>query len=476
MNDQPPLSRVTYRKELPFDQTSSLWEQYNDLLHDYQVEKQRSYGSIFQGIDEWVVFHRLKKTIANKPLQKAFTLQWRYRHQLGRKLPELSHALTYGIIAVCIGAILWSIHFVWHTYQESVYWDDHHQESLTLANQPPELLYDTDPRSRQAKKDFMKLFTRHLKEETGELLKPLSDEEADKMDRLLALIAEVNRPTYEKRLNALKQKSKLYGLYNDLFKEDTTLKESVKPSDIQTLNDKTWPEVEELLQANEDDVFAKSLYKKQQDLMADANAITQTLSQFESLYSQIDKDHLLVKPKGDLDIIHAALSLPRQLNYHWTSLDVMLQQAHALQSLLTTPTKKGKGYEAYQADQRKKQEAEQAIKKERERFNQEVQKDKEEKEQKKARQVTVPDILGKSLKEAQHLLLERKLSFTYTFKTDNAPKGTVIDMTPHAGEACEKGDSIQFVLSSGPDPDASNDASSDSSQASSHTSRESSSR
>jgi serine/threonine protein kinase len=65
--------------------------------------------------------------------------------------------------------------------------------------------------------------------------------------------------------------------------------------------------------------------------------------------------------------------------------------------------------------------------------------------------VDVPNLIGKTLDEAQELLREKKITLnSVSKKPDQAPENTVIEQSPKSNEVMEPNGSISIVISSGP--------------------------
>ncbi len=69
----------------------------------------------------------------------------------------------------------------------------------------------------------------------------------------------------------------------------------------------------------------------------------------------------------------------------------------------------------------------------------------------KNKQLNVPILIGKTLKEAQAMLEEQKIPIgKVTKKPSDAPENVVIDQSPKPGETLADGSAVQLVVSSGP--------------------------
>lgn len=64
--------------------------------------------------------------------------------------------------------------------------------------------------------------------------------------------------------------------------------------------------------------------------------------------------------------------------------------------------------------------------------------------------VDVPNLVGKTLEEAEALLKSQNIPYKVSKRADDAPENTVIEQSPKPYEAMEPGTSINLVISSGP--------------------------
>jgi len=64
--------------------------------------------------------------------------------------------------------------------------------------------------------------------------------------------------------------------------------------------------------------------------------------------------------------------------------------------------------------------------------------------------VDVPNLIGKTLEEAEKELKSQNIKYNVSERTDEAPKNTVIEQSPRPNEAMEPGTLINLVVSSGP--------------------------
>lgn len=64
--------------------------------------------------------------------------------------------------------------------------------------------------------------------------------------------------------------------------------------------------------------------------------------------------------------------------------------------------------------------------------------------------VEVPNLVGKTLEEAEKILKNQNIAYSVSKKTDDAPKNTVIEQSPRPYELMEPGTSITLVVSNGP--------------------------
>jgi len=62
----------------------------------------------------------------------------------------------------------------------------------------------------------------------------------------------------------------------------------------------------------------------------------------------------------------------------------------------------------------------------------------------------VPNLIGKTLEEAEQTLKSLNVRYKISERNDSAPKNTVIEQKPKPHEAMEPGSTVEIVVSSGP--------------------------
>jgi len=260
--------------------------------------------------------------------------------------------VTAVVSAGFIGVITWHL---WGQYQDSVYWAEHHDENIVMADQPPSLLYDTDATSRNAKMSFTSLVQSVYDQETRDFTEEMNQESMDQLQAQLDQMTNDDyKQTYIDQFERLENKWTIEQAYRALYtnEEFTTIRADVTPHQIVALNNDTFEAIDEYsLDSNHTDQFAIRIHEWQTKLLEDVLTIqnqTLTLSQW---LNQSDESYTVQADlyPGQLDPFVTSLE-DMTLHYEWNNTGKLQTVVQRMQTITQKYQERHDAYNTYVAD------------------------------------------------------------------------------------------------------------------------------
>lgn len=301
-------------------------------------------------------------------LQKAFERKQR-ENQFAQKHPFLANfwkknmkpllviaALAALIIIVLIGGSMIK------QYKDSLYWADHHDEDVAMADQPPSLIYDKDPASRQAKLNFISIYQSVYDEKTMVFTENVDSSAIDQLVvELENMTDDGHKKEYQTLYDQLAKKWDIEKSYRELFTNSalTTLKPTTTPHKVVQLNNETFELIDTYSKdSNHQDQFAIRIYEWQHKLLEDALKLEQEAVTLSNWLTK-DGDQWTVQP--DLYPTqfnnYVASVEDIELHYQWQSLNKFYSVVEAMEPITEEYAKRHKHYEKVQTDKANREQA-----------------------------------------------------------------------------------------------------------------------
>ena len=236
-------------------------------------------------------------------------------------------------------------------FESTKKWDNK-PDSVVMADQSIDSLYDRNPVSIQAKKDFNALYDKMV-DKTGDLTNDASEKNLKKLNSFWTNIDKnkLNK-VYKDKIDDINSKKSIQKSYFSLFedKDLTTLSETVNPDDINKVYLHNKDALSKLFNKNPEDAFVARMYLTVKNLSDDSNAINAIISEYNKAVTQ-NSDKTVIINQGyfnDFDgFLHSQIST---LHYKWKSLDHIKSVAEEIKEPLSDLRDQNTSYTEYQQD------------------------------------------------------------------------------------------------------------------------------
>lgn len=338
------------------------------------------------------------------------------------------------VVVLAIGVSGYMIYTVYQQYQESLYWKDHHEVKVDMALQPPSLLYDNDPTSKQAKTNFTSIYYRVYDETTKDFKENTNQKDIDQLNIELGKMTDDEyKQEYQSRYDLLQAKWTIETKYRALYTDNkyTTLTTSVTPERIINLNAETYDQLVSFAKDSEGkDEFAKRIYNWQTNLLDDAIVLNDqaiTLNQWLTK----DKDELVVQADLYPNEFNQYLSTisHEALHYKWSSLKGFNKLLADIQNITKAHMNRHNDYLAIENDKQQHEDALNAVKQRivdsqntLSSVQDNIQKEKNSLNQQKEDLIKQREALNKSLQDAQDQQADKLSTISSSKKAESESK------------------------------------------------------
>lgn len=258
--------------------------------------------------------------------------------------------ITLGALVVvnagCMGVIA-------NNYHHSLRWSSGNI-GLKMADQPVDILYDTNAKSKQSKVNFTKLY-RSMMNSDGRLTTKCTNENMHKLEYYLdSMTKQSKNESYHKEYNLIHDKVQINKVYGSLFNPDSnqkSLKNNVTPATVQKCYDETQTKITSIGIKHPDDKFISDIIQLRVKLAQDSNIINGLLDKFDTglkvSFVEVGKgkDRTMVDltvARGYYNDPATLLTVPQGENLHfvWNSLDFMNSLANKTENAMKQIVKK----------------------------------------------------------------------------------------------------------------------------------------
>lgn len=184
--------------------------------------------------------------------------------------PIIGITIMFSILMV--GLLIYSM---WTQYQDTVYWEDHHEESIVMAKQPPSLLYDPDIQSQDAKMNFLSIYHTIYDDEIRDFTNQVEQSAIEQMSIELGHMTDDEyKDEYVMLFDEIGKKWNIERQYRDLYQSGSVIAENVTPHKIMALNEEVYPLLDTYSKDSwNKDQFAIRIYEWQHALLEDAKIL-----------------------------------------------------------------------------------------------------------------------------------------------------------------------------------------------------------
>lgn len=269
------------------------------------------------------------------------------------------------LLFIAVSLSIWSVYTVINRYQISLDWSKNDNSKLTMANQTPDSLYDSNVKSKEAKQKFNEIYADSYNIKTEELTAKATSSEMKKLDDTLSNISKNSRADYQTKYDNLLKKVKVNSLYQDIFVKDDeqTVKVNVTPETIQKLNNEQFGYINQLLiNSSNKDQFANRIYTLQKNLAKDAIAINgvMAIAMKTATYDSLSGNVEILK-KSTSQQIDDYTNAVSKLHYSWNNLAFLNQIEEVIAKDLATQTEQYQVFDDYKKDLSDKKQADKKL-------------------------------------------------------------------------------------------------------------------